>query len=84
MKLDKRKVIYQDRTYQLLKPKENGRWHSYGKKKSLKAINDLIWNLEFDLEMSEEIRREIEQYRDRERERREEYFRRKELTSKVI
>ncbi len=81
---NRRKIIYQDGSYQLLKQKENGNWYGYGKRKSLKAISNLMLSLEFDLEISEQIRREVERYRVRERERREEYFERKELSSKVI
>lgn len=79
-----RRVVYQDGSYQLLKPKENGGWYGYGERKSLKAISNIEEKGQFSLEISEEIKRGIEQYRVRDRERREEYFRRKELSSKVI
>jgi len=64
--MEKRKIIYQFDSYQLLKPKDDGNndsWFNYGKRKSLKAISDIEISGKFDLEMSVKIRNEINEYR---------------------
>ncbi len=72
-------------SYQLLKPREeNGGWHNYGKRKSLKAVSDIDESGRFELEMPLETKCEIENYRKQRQERRREKYSRKNIASKVI
>lgn len=84
MENNRRKVKYQDGSYHLLKLKENGDWHNYGQRKSLKAISSIEMNGKFNLEISKRIMEEIRRYRNQEKERCKRYFNRKNLASKVI
>lgn len=62
--MERRKIVYQDGSYQLLKPRDDGtnRFHNYGKRKSLKAIVYLIDNGNFDIDISK-VKRDIDEYR---------------------
>jgi hypothetical protein len=60
--MEKRKIIYQDGSYQLLKPKEDEKFFPYGERKSLKAIADLFRAKRFELIMSPEIEKTINEY----------------------
>jgi len=77
MEKEKRKIIYQDGSYQLLKPRDDkvDGWHTYGKKKSLKAIYDLIRSEKYDLEISKDVLRALREY---------EKKKKRSLASKVI
>ncbi len=66
--MERRKIVYQDRSYQVLKPEENGNFFHYGKRKSIKAISDLEESRQFDLIISEDIKKIIEEYRKRRKE----------------
>jgi hypothetical protein len=80
--MERRKIVYQeDGTYQVLKPKDETRWHERGQKKSLHAISDLIEKGEFEFVMSENIREQIRDYRDY---RREQTLKYSNLESKLI
>ncbi len=78
---ERRKIVYQDGIYHLLKPKNGNGWYDVGEKKSLHAINDLVGKDEFKFEMSEEIRERIEEYKEY---RREQFRKYSSLESKTI
>jgi hypothetical protein len=63
--MEKRKVVYQDGTYQVLKPKNgsNG-WHENGERKSLHGLSDFLEKEEkkFEFEISDEIKKVVEKY----------------------
>ncbi len=65
--MKRRKIVYQDGSYQILKPKDNGNWHGYGERKSMKGINDFLFRNKkdklFDVEISKEIDEKITDYR---------------------
>lgn len=86
MESNRRKVVKDySGFYQLLKPKENGRWHGYGKRKSLKAISDIERGREFELEISEDVIEEIRRYRRGESERERKYrSREKSLEARTV
>lgn len=62
--MGRRKVVYQDGVYQVLKPREDGtdRFNRYGRRKSLKAIVYLMNNDTCDLEISGKVREDIKKY----------------------
>lgn len=74
MKMERRRVVYQDGSYQFLKPKDNGNWHEYGERKTLKAIVDAIENERYDLEISSDVEEKVERYRTEQEEKRRRYF----------
>ncbi len=78
-----RKVEYINDSYQLLKPKGTG-WHSYGERKSLKAIRDIKRNGKFKLVIPDYVEEQLKGYELRETERREAYLNNKNIISKVI
>ena len=41
--MERRKIVYQEGSYQILKPKDNGNWHGCGEKKSSKGISDFLF-----------------------------------------
>jgi hypothetical protein len=84
MENNRRKVIYQNDSYQLLKLKENGNWYNYGQRKSLKAISNIEMSDKFNLDISKGIIEEIRRYRIQEKERCKIYLNKKSLVSKVI
>lgn len=65
MEKNRRKIVYSNGAYQLLKPREGERWHDYGERKSLKAINDIIETGKYDLEISEDILRALKEYKEK-------------------
>ncbi len=84
MENNRRKVIHQNGSYQLLKLKENGNWYNYGQRKSLKAISNIEMSGKFNLDISKWIIEEIRRYRIQEKERCKTYLNKKSLASKVI
>jgi len=82
--MEKRKVVYQDGSYQLLKPKENGNFFPYGERKSVKGLADAFRKKRFELIMSLEIKRAIEGYIRKEEDREREYRMNNGLESKTI
>jgi len=82
MEENQRKVVYQEGSYQLLKPRpSNSSWFGYGKRKSLKAIVDASKGDRFVLEMSSEIGKDIRDYIEEQKERTKEHFRKKGLNN---
>lgn len=78
-------IVWQEGGYQLLKPKNEHRWHSYGKKMSLKAISDLMASEKFSLTYSDVIAATISNYhREREEESRKYFQKMKDIASKTI
>lgn len=64
--MEKRKIVYRDGNYQVLKPKDSGNfddWYAYGKRKSLKGLSDLLEKGAFEFDIPEEIKADIESYR---------------------
>ncbi|GEM_PF-7077977 len=88
MKKEIRKVIYNKaginrfKAYQLLKPKEDGKWHRYGRQLTLSGLCKILDSKKYDVFLPEEIKREITEYRKEREEKREKYYR--DIESKVI
>lgn len=59
----KRRIVYRDKCYQVLKPKENRNgWHEHGRRKRLKGIYHLIESGKYELEIPEYIQRDLLEY----------------------
>jgi len=82
--MEKRKIVYQDGSYQILKPKDNGSFFPFGERKTLKAIVDAFRKKRFDLIMPPDIEDAIRGYIEREEIRQQEYRRNNGLESKTI
>jgi len=82
--MEKRKIVYQDGSYQILKPKNNGNFFPYGERKSLRAIVDAFRKERFELIMSSDIKEAIIRYIKKEEIRRQEYRMNNGLESKTI
>ncbi len=86
--MEKRKAVYQDGNYQLLKPKNDGNnesWHGYGKIKTLKAINDISNKKRFEFIIDPDVEIDLERYRKNKCKRFERYLSKgKNLESKTI
>jgi len=82
--MEKRKIVYQDGSYQILKPKENGNFFAWGERKSLKAIVDAYREKRFELILSSDIEYAISRYLEKEKIRKQEYRVSNGLESKTI
>ncbi len=87
--MEKRKVTKINSEYQILKLRTDKYpgvicWNNYGKRKSLKAVADLLDSGRFELEISEKIKEEIKEYRKEQAKRSRIYFAKKGLESKTI
>jgi len=82
--MERRKIVYQDGAYQILKPKENGNFFPWGEQKSLKAIADIFREKRFELIIPPYIKEEIDRYLKREETRKQEYRINNGLESKTI
>ena len=61
--MERRKIVYAGMSYEVLKLNENDRWNRQGKRKSLKAISDMVSKNGYFFEVSLEIIRDIDSYR---------------------
>jgi len=61
--MERRKIVYRNGVYQILKPKNGNGWHEYGERKNIHGLDELLKREEFVFEMPEEIEKEVLQYR---------------------
>lgn len=83
----RRKIVWQDGFYQVLKPKNEHGWQRYGQRKSIKAISDLLLRAEkggYELTYSEAIAFEVAGYRRNVEKRIKNFRKKKGLESKTI
>ncbi len=83
--MEKRKIIWiAEGEYELLKPRPNKNgWHDYGKRKSMKAISDLLTKGGFELYMDETIVFEVSMYRKKQAKESRKYFSKNKLEKRV-
>lgn len=81
MEKEKRKLVYKEGYYQLLKINENSKWHNYGKRISLKSLYDIIKSEKYNIEISKDVLIDLGEYRKKRNMRLRKH---KDLSTKVI